>query len=113
MILKSGKFYDEAGNVVPLEHGNKEQIAILEKHRRRREAFEGDGLDLTINIETVASVSFPCVCGEWYMGESGEGDSEEDAIENMHGKIVGCPKCGQRYEIEYDGLGDVVAKFKK
>lgn len=29
MILKAGKFYDSDGNVVPLEHGNKDQIEIL------------------------------------------------------------------------------------
>jgi hypothetical protein len=29
MILKDGKFWDDEGNVVPIEHGNKEQIALM------------------------------------------------------------------------------------
>lgn len=29
MILKDGKFWDDKGNVVPIEHGNKKQIALM------------------------------------------------------------------------------------
>lgn len=32
MTLRNGKFYDSAGNVVPLEHGNWEQINLLERY---------------------------------------------------------------------------------
>lgn len=33
MILKNGKFYDAAGNVVPLEIGNWDQIKLLESRK--------------------------------------------------------------------------------
>lgn len=113
MVLKNGKFYDADGNVVPLEHGNKEQFAILERHRKRREAFERDGFDLTVNIETKASVAFPCVCGEYYIGMDNEDDSELDATEGLVGKKERCPKCKQQYVLEQDGAGDIIAKFAK
>lgn len=112
MKLKNGKFYDDAGNVVPLEHGNKEQIAILEKHRKRMEAFEGDGLDLTITIATKASVSFACVCGEAYLNMDNEDEGEVSAQEGLIGQVDTCYKCKRSYEIKEDQYGDPVAKFK-
>jgi len=111
--LKQGKFYDEAGNVVPLEHGNKEQIAILEKYRRRREAFEGDGLELDADIEVVASVRFSCICCEYVVSISNEDYDANEATEGLVGKEDQCPHCKQKYVIAQDEYGDPVAKFKK
>lgn len=79
MILKSGKFYDEAGNVVPLEFGNKEQIKLMDM----ASALSGGGVCLQLigSKETTEFVfqclcgvlhrpdvnaSFKCTCGQWY-----------------------------------------------
>lgn len=61
MKLRNGKFYDDAGNVVPLEHGNKEQRALLDL----ADALNGDGVALQIvsNEDQIATF-FQCLCGQ-------------------------------------------------
>lgn len=75
MTFKQGKFYDDNKKVVPLEHGNREQIAILETISALK-----DG--------TLFMVGYPfhCLCGaihEWQFFE---------------GKRLKCSECFQRYE---------------
>lgn len=60
MILKNGKFYNEAGEVVPLEFGNKEQIALLDL----ASALNGDGVCLQlIGSKETTEFVFQCLCG--------------------------------------------------
>jgi len=67
LTLKQGKFYDQDGNNVPLEFGNKEQIKLLERVQDLR--TEGRLLrgwydkDIDGEIEHV-SYSFQCICGK-------------------------------------------------
>jgi hypothetical protein len=66
MILKSGKFYDSAGNVVPLEFGNKEQRALLDM----ADALNSGGVALTIvSSKDVISTYFQCLFGEHHAPE--------------------------------------------
>lgn len=65
MVLRNGKFYDDAGNVVPLEFGNKEQIALLD----RVEMLTRDGAEFWIDFgaaSTLEEMTFKitCVCGD-------------------------------------------------
>lgn len=106
MILKSGKFYDEAGNVVPLEHGNKEQIKILEKIRKRRDAFEGDGLSVDPDIHTRVALRFKCICDEDYINIENEDYDESSALDELPGQRSKCGRCGQEYVACQDEYGD-------
>ncbi len=79
MTLRNGKFYDSDGNVVPLEHGNKEQFKLFEKF----EALK-DGI---IVIE-----KYTCLCGSVtpfpYSQLDEEGSYDVDRK---------CPGCGIKY----------------
>ncbi len=96
--LKAGKFYDDAGNVVPLEFGNKEQIALLARVDMLR--LEGEFLekDFTISADEsrVIGVCFAwdCVCGK---------QIRVKIHEDMDGRKYKCPVCGLRYKTDYDG----------
>jgi hypothetical protein len=66
MTLRQGKFYN-GDTLVPLEFGNKEQIALLQRVDYLRE--EGEFLDLDFDISKSghkiigASYGLECVCG--------------------------------------------------
>lgn len=62
MRLIKGKFYDNVGNVVPLEFGNKDQIRLIEERR----ALEGGGITLCAHAvnEKLLAFSFRCPCGQ-------------------------------------------------
>lgn len=113
MTLKNGKFYNDAGEVVPLEHGNIEQFAILDKIRKRREAFGGDGIKLEPVIKFRAEVYFSCICGQANLQIHSDGIDELDAEESLVGAVDSCPKCKQKYELWNGDLGEIVVKFKK
>lgn len=76
MTYRQGRFYDNLGNPVCLEHGNKEQIAIIERIEALREGMLYPQLG-----------SFTCPCGcAW-----------KPAFED--GKKFKCPECQQKYEM--------------
>jgi hypothetical protein len=61
LSLKHGKFYDAIGNVVPLAHGNVEQIELL----NTAAALNGDGVCTTmVNSENQVESLFRCLCGK-------------------------------------------------
>jgi hypothetical protein len=100
MILKQGKFYDSAGNVVPLEFGNKEQIYILDRVRTLQTEGEelstfADGNNLCIGIN--------CVCGVITIFEP-EGDHLEDLKKKC--------ECGAVYKLQSQGWPVMVKMIK-
>jgi len=104
MTLRNGKFYDSAGQIVPLEHGNKEQLEIMRKHQERMDELTGDGLEVQPVFTVYTEVHTPCVCNQGaYITFTGEGDDEEDACDNMHGKVETCYKCKRKYKVNHLG----------
>ena len=98
MILKDGKFWDDKGNVVPIEHGNKEQIKLLERVQNLRtdgellRGFEDEDIDG--EIEKV-SYRFTCLCGhktEWHY------TYEENNLLSTDSLV--CSSCRLKYKIE-------------
>lgn len=99
MILRNGKFYDSAGNMAPLEFGNKEQVQILRRVDNLRS--EGEDLDVEYDISKDGSrlteryYPWYCVCGERltlpFMGR----------YRTPAGRKVKCT-CGLKYE-GFDG----------
>lgn len=100
MILKAGKFYDDAGNVVPLEFGNKEQIYLLDRVR----TLQTDGEELcTFADKTTLALGINCVCGHITLF----GPDRED-IEGAKTKCI----CGYKYQISATGWPIVVKMVK-
>lgn len=76
MTYKQGKFYDNLGNPVRLEHGNKEQIEIINRVHALRSGVLYPQLG-----------AFTCHCGCSY----------KPVFEDR--KIFKCPECNQKYEM--------------
>jgi hypothetical protein len=76
MTYKQGRFYDNLGNPVALEHGNKDQIALI----HRAEA-------LRAGVVYPQLGSFDCLCGSLW----------KPVFED--GKKFKCPECNQKYEL--------------
>ena len=77
MIYKNKKFYDENGEVVPLEFGNKQQLALIEKAKA-----------LETGIFSIGQ--FLCLCGELTKG----------VFRDEH--VFACPGCQQKYQYFFD-----------
>jgi hypothetical protein len=82
MTFNNGKFYNDFGQVVPLEHGNKQQVKLLNQIESLREG-----------VLFSAYNRFTCPCGSQTnrLFSDGEGFT--------------CKVCGFKYEYyTYDGL---------
>lgn len=108
MTLRNGKFYDEAGNVVPLEIGNTEQIKLIQKYQREEQDLK-DGCMITFDPRTDESgqwtlyAEVECLCGvNNPVYETAA--NEILAYENIDGAKVKCG-CGRHYTIDLDELG--------
>lgn len=99
--LKSGKFYDDAGNVVPLEFGNKEQYAILDRVRKAQDVGESLMLDFWGDGIYHARVGLVCVCGEPLFFNLAE---DMDHVKKTCG-------CGLTWRTEEDGEIEIIAKI--
>lgn len=99
MKLKDGKFYNDAGERVPIEFGNKEQIALIERHESFREAIASDGLIILPEFNGVnVEAKFQCICDN-ILTFSCEGESVE-AAEKLIGQIKTC-KCDKQYKVDF------------
>lgn len=95
--LKSGKFYDDAGNVVPLEFGNKEQCDVLarvEVMRREGEFLEKDFI-ISRDETRITGVCYAweCFCGTLIRVK---------IHDDMNGRKYKCKVCGMRFQTGYD-----------
>lgn len=106
--LKAGKFYDDAGNVVPLEFGNKEQIEVLS--RADRLITEGESIDHDPVFDRHGSYIgakwfWDCLCGH---------EIRVRDVRNMHGRKYKCPDCTTRFVVEEDmDWGGLMVKIRK
>jgi hypothetical protein len=82
LTFKQGKFYNNLQQIVPLEHGNKEQIDILKRIEVLREGIWFD-----------ESNYFRCLCGH-----------SSPIPKFKEGEIFNCQSCDQRFQFycEYD-----------
>lgn len=103
LILKSGKFYDNLLNVVPLEFGNKEQFAVLERIRKAQEHGEPMTIDFVGNGIYNAEVGITCVCGQPVIFDL--------QLDMEHVKKT-CD-CGITWRTEEEGEVQIIAKIVK
>jgi len=111
MKLINHQFISDTGEVVPLEHGNLEQIALLKNF----EAFkDGLNVDFEYTEKTTydCNITFNCGCGgrvcidEYEM----EDNSVEDFIKNN--KTATCYYCKAKYTLTEGEDDNVIVKLK-
>ena len=115
MILRDGKFYNDHGQVVPLEFGNKEQIALIHDYERREREFN-KGMIMVFDVDESESIvklhsHFRCLC-EKYINFDSQGDSEYIAYDMLDGQRQRCT-CGRKYVLELADQGFYIVKFAK
>lgn len=81
MTFKQGKFYNDAGQVVPLEFGNKEQLQMIENVKALH-----DGVMLGSVLLGMAH-AFKCPCGARL------------EFKYEDGKTIKCPDCFNKYKL--------------
>jgi len=93
MTVKDGKFFKH-GKEVPIEHGNKEQIALINKINE----MQSEGIVPDLYYETAVTISYDCVCGSFQTFEVSFG--EDDILENaVEGETDKCSECGLKYTV--------------
>jgi predicted SprT family Zn-dependent metalloprotease len=106
MIIKNGKFFKE-GIEVPLEHGNKEQIKLLE----RVNGLLSDGDHPNIREIRKIEVMYRCLCGAIF--EISDLELEEDEhLDTLAGNVGRCHNCDLKYILACDECGDLVVKIR-
>lgn len=111
--LRDGKFY-RGDEEVPLEFGNKEQIALIKKAEQYAEWLSGDGLEVDPEITYRATVDIECICGDQvYFSEVEHEEYEQSAIDGLLGDEATCRSCKREYVITGDGVGYLIVKLKK
>jgi hypothetical protein len=107
MTLKNGKFWKN-GSIVHIEHGNKEQIYLLDKVSKLMDVgILARVYDGYIDDQNT-SVSFKCVCGTDYRKEFTSNEFNQFTTD-----IFKCASCDLEYIIdgeEYEPF--VVVKLK-
>jgi len=99
--IVNGKFQKD-GQIIPVEIGNKEQMAALENTEKRHTSFKKGletGYDTEINVKY--STSFKCLCGS-VIHLNGEDDTEDDPSCLLG--IEKCYSCNQSYQVYKDGF---------
>lgn len=96
---------------MPIEIGNREQIALVQAHERDLKELErklkDTGLPCEFSAEDIRYTSvlqFTCVCGkavrEWETQHDVVPESLCDLDGDWNGAKVKCPKCNRKYCIE-------------
>lgn len=100
MTLENGKFFDN-GKEVPLEHGNLEQIRLMNQHLQAIELEEeAEAIGIAVEqllqeeVEWKYSCEFRCPCGELVEVEdqSSEDMMVADYFEDYRETCHGCKK---------------------
>jgi len=100
--IKQGKFYDEKWNLVPIEHGNKDQIKLIDKVKE----FQNPGIEPIAVETTQVSGCFKCLCGTQVSFEfTIDPFNEKEFID----EDCNCSECGQKFSIYcHDDYGYMV-----
>jgi hypothetical protein len=105
MTVKNGKFFKD-GKEVPLEHGDKEQIALLARVQEYLNEGEHPNIRVARKIEVVSR----CPCGAIFEFYGLELD-EDDPLDLLAGETVSCHNCNIKYKLACDEYGDLVVKM--
>lgn len=107
MTVKHGKFY-KGNQEVPIEHGNKEQIALLHKVEEMRT----EGFYPEMAIKQIICMQFTCVCGAINEFDSFSELDIDDQPRFIKGETDKCHCCGLEYIVTVDEQDDLMLKIK-
>jgi hypothetical protein len=108
LVLKDDGLYDVTGKKVRLEVGNKDQIDALKLYQGLSDELNGDGVELEVSYEVMASVNFTCLCGTTFYIEQ-EVDAVDDD-DNLIGQKRSC-KCGRKYVTFRNNVDSLAVRF--
>lgn len=110
MILKDGKFWDDKGNVVTMEHGNKEQIKILDAVSKAIDK----GILPNVTVVKKVSIEFDCPsCGSTVEFDDIETEDEDDPIDwAVQCETDKCHVCKTEFIAFMDKLQGVMVRIK-
>jgi hypothetical protein len=105
MTLKNGTFYKD-GVKVPIEFGNKEQIALLEESQE----LMGDGVLARIDEsgdDDHTALEYQCICGTWFRR-----DYDLNTWNDLQHDTFICTGCGLHYVLDGESFNPfVVVRF--
>jgi hypothetical protein len=93
MTVRKGKFY-LGDKEVSIEHGNKEQIALLKRIEEMQDGFEPD-----ISVRKIVVMEFDCVCGARNEFNSFSELDEYDPDTMIKGETDTCHYCGLLFKV--------------
>ena len=111
LIIKDGKFMRD-GEIVPIEIGNAEQIALLKKYKKAREGDIDIDYSIDGNGKIEVEISLECIfCDSRVSKEktvnvdiSGGSVYNNDFDGAFDGDFFSCTKCGAKYTMGNDGI---------
>lgn len=112
MILKDGKFYQD-NQIVPLEHGNMEQIKLMNKELKYINSFMNEGFTPHIIEEEKYTIEFNFKCPKCsnnirYSDEYDDYDHYKSIIE-MEG--TSCKNCKRKFRFFLNEYHDLTIKY--
>jgi hypothetical protein len=114
LVLKNGKFYRD-GIIVPLEHGNIEQITLMNKELKYINSFEEVGFEPRIIEEEkyIIEFSFKCPKCSSNISYSDEYEDYGHYLSIIDSEGTSCRKCGTKYGFHLNDYHDLVVKYEK
>jgi len=113
LIIKEGKFYKN-GNLVSLEHGNLEQIKLMNRELNYINSFQNEGYAPRIIEEEKYIIEFYFKCPKClgtihYQDEYEDHDHYRSSIE---WEGTRCKKCQTKYKFHLNEYHDLVIKYE-
>lgn len=110
LTIKDGKFYRD-GVIEAPEHGNIDQIKLMNDILRERELLKTDGVEVDVEVIEVfkCHVSYKCACGRSVAFKEIETD-DEFYHDEFAGQKFKC-KCGNKYILAMNEENDLVIKL--
>jgi hypothetical protein len=114
LVLKNGKFYRD-GVIVPLEHGNIEQITLMNKELKYINSFEEVGFEPRIIEEEkyIIEFSFKCPKCSSNISYRDEYEDYDHYLSIIDFEGTSCRKCGTKYRFHLNDYHDLVVKYEK
>jgi hypothetical protein len=107
MTYKAGKFYNEVGDAIPLEFGNKDQIDLMKKAEALNEGVLAYIDESGDDDET--ALEYTCLCGCRFRREYKLAEWNEFQKDNFT-----CAGCGCKYILDGEKFDPfVIVKFDK
>lgn len=105
MVVINGKFYKN-GLQVPIEHGNTEQINIIERINN----YMTEGEYPEISETRLIKLYVDCTCGTEFIFKDLELEDDE-FLDTLAGRKQKCTHCNNHFKLECDENGELIVKL--